>query len=254
MDAISKLKRKYGGSIAEILAFREKAAERLDALDLSGERRAELEKQCRLLKKQAETLAAAIREKRKTGSESVRKQVTETLRFLDMPKVRFEIAITACELNENGADDVEFLIASNPGEPLLPMIRIASGGELSRIMLALRSVLNDRDGAGTVIFDEIDSGVSGKTSRKIGIKLHDAAKNVQVLCVTHSAQIASLADVHYRVSKAEQAGRAETDVTELNKAERVEEIARILGGIEITDAQRAAAKEMIEEYREAGNE
>ena len=129
------------------------------------------------------------------------------------------------------------------------MIRIASGGELSRIMLALRSVLNDRDGAATVIFDEVDTGVSGKTSRKIGIKLRETARNTQVLCVTHSAQIASLADSHYRISKHERDGRAETEVTLLSENDRIEEVARILGGIEITNAQRDAAREMIEEYQ-----
>ena len=149
-----------------------------------------------------------------------------------------------------GIDSVEFLVATNLGEPLMPMTKIASGGELSRIMLALRSVLNDRDEAATVIFDEVDTGVSGKTSRKIGIKLSESAKNVQVLCVTHSAQIASLADVHYLISKREANGRAETEVAELSIDARIEEIARILGGIEITDAQRRAALEMIEEYKE----
>jgi len=168
---------------------------------------------------------------------------------LDMPKVRFEVRFTPCELNETGADDVEFLIATNPGEPVQPLAKIASGGELSRMMLALRSVLDDRDGATTVIFDEIDTGVSGKTSRKIGLKLHETAERAQVLCVTHSAQIASLADVHYLITKGEKAGRAETEVRELTFEERVEEVARILGGIEVTAAQRDAAREMISEYR-----
>jgi DNA repair protein RecN (Recombination protein N) len=125
------------------------------------------------------------------------------------------------------------------------MIRIASGGELSRIMLALRSVINDRDGAQTVIFDEIDTGVSGKTSRKIGIKLKESAKDAQVLCVTHSAQIASLADTHYLITKQERDGRAETTLKELDAEARVEEIARILGGLTVTETQRSAAREMM---------
>ena len=129
------------------------------------------------------------------------------------------------------------------------MTRIASGGELSRIMLALRSVINDRDGAETVIFDEVDTGVSGKTARKIGIKLQGTAKTAQVLCVTHSAQIASLADAHVRITKLERDGRAETEVALLTAEERIEEIARILGGIEVTELQRNAARELIEEYR-----
>lgn len=253
LDAISKLKRKYGATVAEVLAFRDRAAAELDSLDCSDEKRAALEADCKRLRADVEHYAALLHEKRSAGVKVITKKVTETLAFLDMPKVRFEIELTACEPNANGTDDAEFLIASNPGEPLLPMVRIASGGELSRIMLALRSVLNDRDGAETVIFDEIDAGVSGKTSRKIGIKLMEAAKNAQVLCVTHSAQIASLADTHYRVSKTERDGRAETNVEILSGDDRVEEIARILGGIEVTRVQREAAREMIDEYRTTGN-
>lgn len=250
LEAISKLKRKYGATIAEVLAFRNRAAGELELIDCSDERRDELETECKRLREKAETLAGALHKKRADAAFEITAQVTETLAFLDMPKVRFDIALSPCEPNENGMDDTEFLIASNPGEPLLPMTKIASGGELSRIMLAIRSVINDRDGAETVVFDEIDTGISGKTSRKIGIKLLQTAKSAQVLCVTHSAQIASLADTHYLVSKTEREGRNETEVRELSGNERVEEIARILGGIHITEAQRQAAREMIEEYRE----
>ncbi len=249
LDAISKLKRKYGATVADILAFRARAAAELEELELSDEARINLEKEVRALTRLAKEKAAALTAVRTQASREVVASVTESLAFLDMPKVRFEVKISSAELSEHGADDIEFLIATNPGEPLLPMIKIASGGELSRIMLALRSVLNDREGADTVIFDEVDTGVSGKTSRKVGIKLSQTAKSTQVLCVTHSAQIASLADTHYRISKSERDGRAETDVCELSDEERVEEIARILGGIEVTDAQRIAAREMIAEYR-----
>ena len=250
LEGIAKLKRKYGVDVAAVLAFRADAAARLEALETSDERLSVLQKQVESLTKKAEKCAAAVRQKRLEAAKSITGQVTESLAFLDMPKVRFDVAITPCELCEHGGDDIEFLIATNPGEPLLPLSKIASGGELSRIMLALRSVLNDHDGVDTVIFDEIDTGVSGKTSRKIGIKLKETAKGgTQVLCVTHSAQIASLADNHYRISKHEREGRAETDVLLLDEAERVDEIARILGSIEPTEAQRNAAREMIEEYR-----
>lgn len=252
LEAIAKLKRKYGATVAEVLAFRNRAAEELELIDGSDDRREELEAECNRLRKETESLAAVLHEKRKIAVREITAGVTETLAFLDMPKVRFDIALSPCEPNENGTDEAEFLIASNPGEPLLPMTKIASGGELSRIMLSIRSVINDRDGAETVVFDEIDTGISGKTSRKIGIKLLQTAKTAQVLCVTHSAQIASLADAHYLVSKTEREGRSETDVTELTGRDRVEEIARILGGIQITDAQREAAREMIEEYRKEG--
>ena len=250
LEGIAKLKRKYGSDVAAILAFRADAAARLDALETSDERLASLQKQVEALTKTAEKYAAVLRQARKNAAKEIVAQVTESLSFLDMPKVRFEIAINPTELGEYGADDIEFLIATNPGEPLLPLSKIASGGELSRIMLALRSVLNDHDGVDTVIFDEIDTGVSGKTSRKIGIKLKETAKSgTQVLCVTHSAQIASLSDNHYRITKHERDGRAETDVQLLNFGERIDEIARILGSIEPTEAQRNAAREMIEEYK-----
>ena len=250
LEGIAKLKRKYGADVAAVLKFRAEAAARLDALETSDERLAELQGQLEALEKAAQKKAELLRQKRREAAKVIVEQVTASLAFLDMPKVRFEIAINPCELCEHGGDDIEFLIATNPGEPLLPLSKIASGGELSRMMLALRSVLNDHDGVDTVIFDEIDTGVSGKTSRKIGIKLKQTAKTgTQVLCVTHSAQIASLADNHYQITKHERDGRAETDVQLLNPEERVNEIARILGSIEPTEAQRNAAREMIEEYK-----
>ena len=250
LEGIAKFKRKYGADIAAVLAFRADAAARLEALETSDERLAELQRQVEKLTTNAKKQAAVLRQARKSAATEIVAEVTKSLTFLDMPKVRFEIAIEPCELCEHGGDDIEFLIATNPGEPLLPLSKIASGGELSRMMLALRSVLNDHDGVDTVIFDEIDTGVSGKTSRKIGIKLKETATcGTQVLCVTHSAQIASLADNHYRITKHERGGRAETDVQLLNSNDRVDEIARILGSIEPTEAQRNAAREMIEEYR-----
>jgi DNA repair protein RecN (Recombination protein N) len=165
-----------------------------------------------------------------------------------MPKVRFEIDIhRADKLKHDGFDEVEFLISANAGEPPMPMERIASGGELSRIMLALKSVLSDKDGVSTVVFDEVDAGISGKTSRKVGIKLKQIAKTTQVLCVTHSAQIASLADSHYLIAKHETEGRTETEISELDEEGRISEIARILGGIHVTESQLTAAKELIED-------
>ncbi len=250
LEGIAKLKRKYGRDVAAVLAFRADAAARLDSLETSDERLSKLQGEIARLTQKAEACATEVRKARLRAADDIVKQVTESLSFMDMPKVRFQIAVTPTELGEHGADDIEFLIATNPGEPLLPLSKIASGGELSRIMLALRSVLNDHDGVDTVIFDEIDTGVSGKTSRKIGIKLGQTANNgIQVLCVTHSAQIASLADNHYRITKHERGGRAETDVQLLTFDERIDEIARILGSIEPTEAQRNAAREMIEEYR-----
>ena len=147
---------------------------------------------------------------------------------------------------------MEFLISANVGEPLMPLEKIASGGELSRIMLALKSVLSDKDGVETVIFDEIYAGISGKTSRKVGIKLREIARQIQVICVTHSAQIASLADKHFLITKHDADGRTESRVSELDGEGRIAEIARILGGLDVTEAQRAVAKEMIEEGKRYG--
>ena len=167
-----------------------------------------------------------------------------------MPKVRFEISVKpTAKFTSDGLDDVEFLISANPGEPVAPMTKIASGGELSRIMLALRSVLNDKYGMSASIYDEVDTGISGKTSRKVGIKMRDIAlsakENSQVICVTHSAQIASLAGAHYLIEKRVENDRAHTSVRRLTDDERVEEIARILGGLDVSEAQRAAARELI---------
>lgn len=248
LDAIEKCKRKYGGSVEKALEFYAHAKEQLDVLELSDEARLMLQKDIIEQEKQMASYAAELHQKRVQAARDVDVAVTEALSFLDMPKVKFEVRVEKAEYSSCGADDVEFLVATNVGEPLQPMRKIASGGELSRIMLALRSVLNDRDGAQTVIFDEIDTGVSGKTARKVGIKLRKTAEHAQVFCVTHSAQIASLAHTHYRIVKTEQEGRAETRVDCLNEKERIEEIARILGGIHVTDAQRAAAVDMLCEY------
>ena len=248
LDAISKLKRKYGSTVEEILKFKADAEARLDMIENSEEQTEILTRELKELEAKARDKALEIREIRERAAESLTARVVENLVFLDMPKVRFRIALEpTAELTARGLDAAEFLISANPGEPLMPMIKIASGGELARIMLSLKSVLNECDGIDTAIFDEIDTGISGKTSRKVGIKLREISAGTQVLCVTHSAQIASLATSHLFISKSEQDGRTCTAVTELDEAGRIEEIARILGGIEVSDTQRQAAREMIYE-------
>ena len=249
LEAISRLKRKYGSTIDEILAFREDAASKLDMIENSDEHICELEKKLDAISKEARAAALVIREKRTLAAKTLTDKVTETLAFLDMPKVRFEVVLTPAEdFSARGLDGAEFMISTNIGEPMMPMIKIASGGELARIMLSLKSILNECDGIDTAIFDEIDTGISGKTSRKVGLKLREISNGTQVICVTHSAQIASLATTHLFISKKEVDGRVETALRELDDAERVEEIARILGGIEISDIQRKAAIEMINEH------
>lgn len=248
LSIIEKLKRKYGSSVEEILAFRKDAAEKLDAIEHVEDRMIELREELAKTEAKAKEKAAALSQKRKIAAKGLTKEITETLAFLDMPKVRFEVGMKPTrDFAAYGCDEIEFLIATNAGEPLMPMAKIASGGELARIMLSIKNVLNECDGVNTVIFDEIDTGISGKTSRKVGIKLKEIGRGAQVLCVTHSAQIASLATHHLYISKQEIDGRVQTEVRELDEEGRVAEVARILGGIEVTEVQREAAREMIAE-------
>ncbi len=248
LDAISRLKRKYGSTIEEILSFRAEAAGKLDLIENAEDRKIELEEALQKATDKAKATAKKLSETRRRAAKGLSQSVCDTLSFLDMPKVRFEVEIkSGRELNAFGIDEIEFLISANPGEPLMPMAKIASGGELARIMLSLKNVINISDGIDTVIFDEIDTGISGKTSRKVGVKLKEIGRGAQVICVTHSAQIASLAAQHLYVSKSEKDGRTESAVRELSSEERVMEIARILGGIEISEVQIAAAREMIAE-------
>ena len=247
LEAISGLKRRYGRDIKSILEFRDKAVARLDEIVLSDEHAVEYEKKIKELSKDATAAANILTDKRKTAAREASRKIMETLTYLDMPKVKFEITLYKTEdFTPSGCDRVEFMVATNPGEPLSPMSDIASGGEMARIMLSLKSVLNEKDGVGCAIYDEIDTGISGKTSRKIGVKLHEIAKDSQVICVTHSAQIATLADHHFLISKKEVEGRARTSIRLLEREERIEEAARILGGINVTEAQRAAARDMLD--------
>ena len=253
LDAIAKLKRKYGSTVEEILAYRDRIDEELYNMDNAEDRIAELREELGRIEAAAKERADALSHRRRKAAVGLTAAVTENLAFLDMPKVRFEVAIVPTEdFCAVGRDRVEFLISTNPGDPLLPMVKIASGGELARIMLSLKNILNTCDGVHTVIFDEIDTGISGKTSRKVGIKLKEIGRELQVICVTHSAQIASLAHNHLYISKTEADGRVQTTLRELDGEGRVEEIARILGGIHITEVQRRAAKEMIAEGEQYG--
>lgn len=259
LDTITKLSRKYGADIPAILAFRDNAAARLNEIDTADDRIAAYESELVSLTAELTALSAKLTAHRKTAAADLGRQVQESLAFLDMPKVKFVVSVTPLgTFGAEGADDVEFLISANPGMPPAPMIRIASGGELSRIMLAVRSVLNQRYGVPTAIYDEVDTGISGRTARKVGIKLASMAAKTsdgvrsQVICVTHSAQIASLADAHYVIRKQEIAAPdgtlcAETTVCPVADRDRVEEIARILGGLDVTEAQRQAAQELIAE-------
>lgn len=246
LEVIASLKKRYGATVEAILEFRDRAVRELDAIELSDEAAEQYRRQIVELEVQARAVAKKLTEKRTSAANEVSLKITDVLSYLDMPKVKLCVKVTPSrELTPNGCDVIEFMVATNPGEPMMPVSEIASGGEMARIMLAIKSVINEKDGVGCAIYDEIDTGISGKTSRKIGIKLYSIARGAQILCVTHSAQIATLADHHYLISKREMEGRAHTSVLLLDGEQRVEEAARILGGINITNAQRQAARDML---------
>ncbi len=254
LDAINKLKKKYGSTVEEILTYRENAAKRLAQYQNADDRLIELRELCATATAEAEKSAAVLHERRLHAAENLAKRVIETLVFLDMPKVTFRIDVTE-NVNADGAhiltyagyDTVDFLISANSGEELHSLSRVASGGELARMMLALKCAEGHTRTATAMIFDEIDAGVSGKTARKIGLKLLELSRDTQVFCVTHSAQIASLADEHYLIAKHEEGGRTVTGLTALDEDGRIRELSRVLGGIHVTDAQRQAAVDMRRE-------
>ena len=254
LDSISKLKRKYScETVADILAFRKKNAELLEKLENSDSTVASLISEFNRERAAVAECAAKITAKRREAGDKIESEILETLRFLDMPNVRFSVSITPkqhgdgqAKFTRDGGDELEFLIATNPGEALMPLSKIASGGELARIMLALKSVLSDKAGTGTVIYDEIDTGISGSTSQKIGVKLKEISKSTQVFCVTHSAQIAAVADRHCFIKKKEVDGRAETSVSVLDDDGRISELARIIGGMDLTEKTLDAARELLE--------
>ena len=253
LEKISRLKRKYGATVEEVLSFRDKIKEEYEALENSEGILKELRAKERKAYAEALTLAERLHKVRSEAVKSLETKVKDTLEFLDMPKVVFYASLRESyegedkALNKDGSDSAEFFISANRGAEAQPLSKIASGGELSRIMLALKSVIADKDGVPTIIYDEIDAGVSGKTARKIGIKLLELSKSAQLFCITHSAQIASLADEHFLISKSDVNGATETSVTVLDYEGRVSELSRILGGIDITDSQKAAAVDMLQE-------
>lgn len=253
LDKISKLKRKYGLTVKDVLEFRDKAKEELDTLENYEGTLDSLRKEEEKLYKEALILADKIHEIRSESSVKLSDKICSILEFLDMPGVVFYVKID-CEqsdgkriLNKDGYDKVEFYISANKGADAQSLAKIASGGEIARVMLAIKSVIADKDGVSSVVFDEIDTGVSGKTARKIGLKMRAMSEGLQILCITHSAQIASLADTHFLISKGEVNGSTQTSVTTLDYNGRVKELSRILGGINVTDSQRAAAIDMLNE-------
>ena len=253
LDKISKIKRKYGLTVDAVLEFRERAAAELETLKNSEDVLTRLTEKEASAYNKALAIAKKLHEVRSSRASYLEQEVKKTLEFLDMPKVAFVISVQEdyslgeLKLNDRGFDKVEFRISANKGLDVQSISKIASGGELARIMLALKCVIADKDGVSTLIFDEIDAGVSGKTARKIGIKLLSLSSFTQLICITHSAQISSLADTHLLISKNIGESTTETSVIELDDCGRIAELSRILGGISVTDAQREAAVDMLKE-------
>ena len=245
LDLIYTLGKKYGSTIEEMLDFLDKAQQELEYLEKYDENREELIDACTKAKKKAEKLAGQLSEKRQKISEHFTTAVKREMTYLDMPNVELVIRQQKCELNHNGCDDIEILISTNPGETPKPVAKIASGGELSRMMLAIKNVLADKDNIDTLIFDEVDTGISGSAAQKVGFKLKEVSRTRQVLCVTHLAQIAALADSHYKIKKSVSDGKTYTEVTPLTHEGRRDELARIIGGVEITQATLDYAEEML---------
>ena len=246
LDTLYTLRRKYGETEADMLAFLENARQEREQIEMSDEIREELTALVKKTKAEAAEFAAALSDSRKKAADQFCENVRKELHFLDMPSVQFLVQNTPGELTENGTDNLEFLLSANAGEAPKPLAKIASGGELSRIMLAIKSVLAEKDEVETLIFDEVDTGVSGRAAQKIAIKLAELAKSHQILCVTHLAQLAAFADTHFRIEKTEHDGQTFTDVAALDDIGRKHELARILGGLTLTELQLQNAQEMLE--------
>ncbi|MCC8139447.1 MAG: DNA repair protein RecN [Lachnospiraceae bacterium] len=245
LNLINHLKAKYGRTVGDILASVKEKQERLDFLQNMEQRRSALEEEHARAKKKLAADCEAAHGIRVQAAQELSERMLEELRELNFLDVRFEIAIRETgEPSAAGWDDVEFLISTNPGEPLLPLARIASGGELSRVMLAIKTVLADQDAIDTVIFDEIDAGISGRTAQKVSEKLAAIGRSRQVICITHLAQLAAMADSHYLIEKSAEGSGTATHIRLLTGDEVTEELARILGGAEITGAVRDNAREM----------
>ena len=245
LDLLYRLSKKYGATEDEMLEFLSRAEEKLNTLTSSEENLEALKEKCGVILDKAQKLANELSYCRKETAKIFQENVMEELRFLDMPSVEFNAQFNEVELCENGIDSVEFLISANVGEPPKPIAKIASGGELSRIMLALKNVLSDKDEIGTMIFDEVDTGVSGRAATKVAQKLKEVSTGRQVICVTHLAQLAVLSDNHYLIEKSAKDGKTYTNVTPLDFEGRKYEIARITGGGEITETQLKNAEEML---------
>ena len=245
LDVIHKLRRKYGVTCVDILEYLDKAKKELDEIEFADDHLEKLKKKLAKAEKTAWEAALTLRDNRQQTALSMSDRILTELTQLDMPRVQFSCQFTELELTPNGADAVAFYMSANAGEALKPMSKVASGGELARIMLAMKNVLAERDQVNTLIFDEVDTGVSGRAAQKVAEKLRSVAAHKQVLCVTHLPQLAALANTHLLIAKAERDGRTYTTVTPLDIEGRKKELASIIGGTNITETTLKSAEEML---------
>ena len=245
LDVIHRLRRKYGASCQEILEYLENAKQELDEIEFADDTIERLKKKLSVAEAEAKQNALRLNENRRDGATRLSRQILAELAQLDMPKVQFSCEFTETELTANGMDSVAFYMSANAGEALKPLNKVASGGELARIMLAMKNVLAEQDQVATLIFDEVDTGVSGRAAQKVAEKLKSVAANKQVLCVTHLPQLAALASTHLLIDKQERNGRTYTTVTPLDFEGRKNELARIIGGASITETTLKSTEEML---------
>ncbi len=250
LDVIYRLKKKYGSTVEEMLDYLERSRRELDDIQYSTDTLARLEKRRDKALKEAQKKAQLLSQARVQAGEALQNRIQTELAQLDMPKVRFQAEFQPkggeFGLDETGMDEVQFLMSANVGEDLKPIQKIASGGELARIMLALKNVLAENDQVGTLVFDEVDTGVSGRAAQKVAEKLADVARSKQVLCVTHLPQLAAMADTHFSVEKGERKGRTFTQVETLDRQRRKEELARLTSGEHVTVASLESAEELLD--------
>ena len=257
LDVLYRLKKKYGSTEEEMLEFLERCKAELEGIQDAGDTLIRLEKRQSQALAEARKKAGLLSQARRRAGKVLEERIQSELAQLDMPRVRFQVEFgeKGCGLDATGMDEVQFLMSANLGEALKPIQKVASGGELARIMLALKNVLAENEAVTTLIFDEVDTGVSGRAAQKVAEKMADVARHKQVLCVTHLPQIAAMADIHFAVSKGVRKGRTFTDVTRLDDNGRREELARLTGGEHITLSMLAGAGELLEaarQYREKG--
>ena len=254
LDVIYRLKKKYGPTVADMLDYLERCKAELEQIQDADDAIQRLGKELEKAKKESAKRGAALSKARKKAADNLQKRVQEELRQLDMPKVQFVTDFAPSPgqdgMDDTGMDQVQFLMSANLGEGLKPIQKVASGGELARIMLALKNVLAEDDGIGSLVFDEVDTGVSGRAAQKVAEKMADVAGRKQVLCVTHLPQIAAMADTHFSVEKGEKKGRTFTNVERLDHGGRVDELARLIGGAAVTDSLRASASELLAQAKE----